>query len=166
MALTKVSVALLLAVFLAAAAAPASAASAACRRKITVQNLSGRDLMLTLEPLANSPHLWGGAGYMLHHGSHAEFSICLGWTGRLHAPEAPTAEFHVGHDGGAWYMAPVGQSGPVHVTVTPHTDRAFGGLQGHCPAVGCANNGQCFAHAVPGGNCANVDELKIIYYSP
>lgn len=161
---SKVSV-VLAAVLLVAAAATSPASAATCSRKITVQNLCGRDLMLTLEPLANSPHLFNGAGYLLRHGTHAEFPVCY-WTGRLHAPQAPTAEFHVGPDGGAWYMAPVAQSTPVRLTVTPHTDRAHGALQGHCPAVGCANHGQCFQSAVPGGNCANVDELKIIYYSP
>jgi hypothetical protein len=155
----KVSVALALLAVL------ATTASAACSRKITVQNLCGQELKLTLEPLANSPHLFSGSVYTLRHGTHAEFPVCY-WTGRLHAPGAPTAEFHVGPDGGAWYKAPVGQSSPVRVTVTPHTDRAHGSLHGHCPAVGCADHGRCFQHDVPGGNCANVDELKIIYYSP
>uniref|UniRef100_A0A0A9DZZ7 Uncharacterized protein n=1 Tax=Arundo donax TaxID=35708 RepID=A0A0A9DZZ7_ARUDO len=172
MALSKQSVTLLLAVLAAAAAAAAASAGGgnpACGhiRKITVQNLCGQDLPLTLEPLANSPHLFG-AGYVLRRGTHAEFPVCW-WTGRVHAPNAQSAEFHLGVDGGAWYMASntqPGGAGAVPMTVTPHTDRAHGALQGHCPAVGCGNNGRCFAHAVPGGNCANVDELKIIYCSP
>ncbi|KAL6622461.1 hypothetical protein ACP70R_032340 [Stipagrostis hirtigluma subsp. patula] len=166
MALSKQSVALLLAVLAAAAASPASAdGGLPCGhvRKITVQNLSGRDLWLTAVSLANSPHLF--APFLLHHGTHAEFLVCS-WTGRLHAVDAPTPEFHLGHDGGAWYMAPTDQAaGPVRVAVAPHTDPAHGALQGHCPAVGCAAHGQCFQHDVPGGNCANVDEIKIIYYS-
>ena len=149
---------LLLAV-LAATAMSAAGDNCPQKRKITVQNLCGHDLALTLTPLANSPSLFG-SGYVLRHGTHAEFPVCI-WTGRLSAPGAPVAEFHVAPDGGAWYQVSNAQSGPVRVSVTPHGQP----LQGHCPTAGCADHGRCFAFSVPGGNCHSVDELKIIYYS-
>ncbi|XP_062201815.1 uncharacterized protein LOC133904365 [Phragmites australis] len=162
----KLSVALLLAVLAAAAATAAAAGGCQKNKKITVQNLCGHDLPLTLTRLANSDPIFGDNTnvHVLRHGTHAEFPVCW-WTGRLDAPGAPQTEFHLGVDGGAWYMAPNAQPGQaVPVTVTPHTTR--GALQGHCPAVGCPRHGVCFQHAVPGGNCHNVDEIKIIYCSP
>ncbi|BAH95743.1 uncharacterized protein [Oryza sativa Japonica Group] len=164
MAISKLQLALLAAAMAAAAISPtASGAYTGCAtpRKVTIQNLSGRDLPLSETPLANSGALFG-AGYVLRHGTHAEFTTCL-WTGRVAAPGAAVVEFHVGPDGGAWYQVDNRQAGsPVKVTVTPHGRP----LQGHCPAAGCRGGGQCFADAVPGGNCHAVDELKIIYYSP
>ncbi|TVU49651.1 hypothetical protein EJB05_00974, partial [Eragrostis curvula] len=157
--MSKVSAALLLVVL--SAAMPSALGDGGCGgRKVTIQNLSGRDLLLKLEPLANSPLFFPVSGYLLRHGTHAEFPVCI-WTGRLKAPDAPTAEFHIGPEGGAWYMAPVAQTTPVRVSVTPH-----GKLDGHCPAVGCRNAGVCFKDQVPGGNCHHVDELKFIYYNP
>ncbi|KAF0887604.1 hypothetical protein E2562_002321 [Oryza meyeriana var. granulata] len=161
MAISKAQLALL-AVAMAATAMSAAGAYTGCAkpRKVTVQNLCGRDLALSEQPLANSGQLFG-AGFVLRHGTHAEFPTCL-WTGRVSAPGAALVEFHVGPDGGAWYQVDNKQAGaPVKVTVTPHGAP----LQGHCPAAGCRDHGQCFADAVPGGNCHAVDELKIIYYS-
>uniref|UniRef100_A0A0D9Y0K2 Uncharacterized protein n=1 Tax=Leersia perrieri TaxID=77586 RepID=A0A0D9Y0K2_9ORYZ len=156
---------LLLAAMAATAISTTSGAYTGCAtpRKITIQNLSGRDLHLTEQPLANSPSLFPAAGLVLRHGTHAEFPTCI-WTGRVAAPEAGAAlvEFHVAPDGGAWYQVDNKQYGAaVRVTVTPHGRP----LQGHCPAAGCRDHGQCFADRVPGGNCHAVDELKIIYYS-
>ncbi|KAL5225608.1 hypothetical protein ABZP36_012247 [Zizania latifolia] len=164
MAISKAQVAVLVVVVMAATAmmSPASGAYTGCgqTRKVTVQNLCGHDLALSEFPVANSAPLFG-PGFVLRHGTHAEFQVCS-WTGSVSAPEAAPVEFHVGPDGGAWYQVSNTQGGRVRVTVTPHGYP----LQGHCPAAGCRDHGQCFAHAVPGGNCHNVDELKIIYYAP
>ncbi|KAL5205755.1 hypothetical protein ABZP36_033964 [Zizania latifolia] len=159
MAISKALVALLVVVAMAAVAmTPASGDYTGCPqpRMVTVQNLCGHDLALAEFPVANSGHLFG-PGFVLRHGTHAEYHVCS-WTGSVAAP----VEFHVGPDGGAWYQVSNTQGGSVRVTVTPHGRP----LQGHCPAAGCRDHGQCFAHAVPGGNCHNVDELKIIYYAP
>ncbi|EAZ20920.1 hypothetical protein OsJ_36561 [Oryza sativa Japonica Group] len=90
MAISKLQLALLAAAMAAAAISPtASGAYTGCAtpRKVTIQNLSGRDLPLSETPLANSGALFG-AGYVLRHGTHAEFTTCL-WTGRVAAPGAP-----------------------------------------------------------------------------
>lgn len=151
---------------LAASTSPAAADlthdNCAKNKKVTVQNLCTHDVTLTLEPLANSPALFTGA-YTLHPHSHAEFPVCW-WTGRLHAgADAAAVEFHVGVDGGSFYLAPNAQpSQRVPVSVTPHGSP----LQGHCPAVGCAIQGRCSVHQVPSGNCRNVQEIKIIYCNP
>ncbi|NP_001144080.1 hypothetical protein Zm00014a_041938 [Zea mays] len=130
-------------------------------KKVTVQNLCSHDVTLTLEPLANSPPLFAGT-YTLHPRSHAEFPVCW-WTGRLRAPDAAQVEFHVGVDGGSFYLAPNAQPGQrVPVSVTPHGSP----LQGRCPAVGCAIQGRCSVHQVPSGDCRNVQEMKIIYCNP
>jgi len=137
-------------------------ANCAKNKKVTVQNLCTHDVTLTLEPLANSPPLFTGA-YTLRPHSHAEFPVCW-WTGRLHAGgDAATVEFHVGVDGGSFYLAPNAQPGQrVPVSVTPHGSP----LQGRCPAVGCAIEGRCSVHQVPSGDCRNVQEMKIIYCNP
>ena len=158
--------AVLSAVLLVASAASAQTTHDTCakNKKITVQNLCAHDVALTLEPLANSPHLFNGAPtYTLRPHSHAEFPVCW-WTGRLHAPGAPTAEFHVGVDGGSFYLtANKRQPGlAVPVIVSPHGAP----LQGECPAVGCPVQGDCSAAQVPGGKCRNVQEIKVIYCSP
>ncbi|TKW28641.1 hypothetical protein SEVIR_3G337900v4 [Setaria viridis] len=166
---SKLAVALLLAVAVLAAASPAATAqmnhnNCDKNKKITVQNLCARDVVLTLEPLANSPHLFNGAPkYTLHPHSHAEFPVCW-WTGRLHATGAPTAEFHVGVDGGSFYLAAntrsPGQEFPV--IVSPHGAP----LLGECPAVGCPVSGRCSVSQVPSGRCSHVQEIKVIYCSP
>ncbi|CAN6329501.1 unnamed protein product [Urochloa humidicola] len=163
---SKLALALLLAVTILAASTSAQTTHDNCakNKKITVQNLCAHDVALTLEPLANSPHLFNGAPqYVLHPHSHAEFPVCW-WTGRLHAPGAPTAEFHVGVDGGSFYLTSntrsPGQSVPV--IVSPHGAP----LLGECPAVGCPVDGKCSVSQVPSGRCRNVQEIKVIYCSP
>ncbi|WVZ90859.1 hypothetical protein U9M48_037118 [Paspalum notatum var. saurae] len=145
------------------ASAQATHDTCAKNKKVTVQNNCAHDVTLTLEPLANSPHLFEGRQYTLRPHSHAEFPVCW-WTGRLHAPGAPTAEFHVGVDGGCFYMGSnVRQPGlDVPVVVSPHGSP----LQGECPAVGCPVQGRCSVAQVPGGKCRNVQEIKVIYCSP
>jgi hypothetical protein len=160
-ALLVAAVAVLLA---ASASAQTTHDNCAKNKKITVQNLCAHDVALTLEPLANSPHLFNGAPtYTLHPHSHAEFPVCW-WTGRLKATGAPTAEFHVGIDGGSFYLAAnTRQPGlGVPVIVSPHGAP----LQGECPAVGCPVQGPCSASQVPSGRCRNVQEIKVIYCSP
>ncbi|PAN21454.1 hypothetical protein PAHAL_3G467700 [Panicum hallii] len=160
-ALLVAAVAVLLA---ASASAQTTHDNCAKNKKITVQNLCAHDVALTLEPLANSPHLFNGAPtYTLRPHSHAEFPVCW-WTGRLKAPGAPTAEFHVGIDGGSFYLAAnTRQPGlGVPVIVSPHGSP----LQGECPAVGCPVQGPCSASQVPSGRCRNVQEIKVIYCSP
>ncbi|KAL6847350.1 hypothetical protein ACP4OV_023203 [Aristida adscensionis] len=165
MASFKQSVALLLLAVLAAASPASSAAGCASPlRKITVQNLCGRDLPVRSSVLGGSAPLFAGDGVReIRRGSHETFSVCA-WTGRLDTAGAAQVELHVGSErGGAWYQAPAAQPGmAVPVTVTPHGAP----LQGRCPAVGCTAKGACFEHVVWGGNCFNVDELKIVYCQP
>ncbi|KAL6854268.1 hypothetical protein ACP4OV_019171 [Aristida adscensionis] len=164
MALSRQSAALLLAV-LAAAAAPPASADAPCGRKILVQNLCDHDITLTLRPRGNPGPLFPGGAHehTVARRTHAEFPVCT-YSGELAVAGAPPAEFHFGGDG-AWFRAPNNpDAGNLPVSITPHT--AHGGLAGGCPAVGCRRERRCFDHAEPGHNCANVDEIKIIYCQP
>ncbi|KAF8776646.1 hypothetical protein HU200_003370 [Digitaria exilis] len=164
---TSVSLLMAVAVLAAAVSSPATAQlthdNCAKDKKVTVQNLCAHDVTLTLEPLANSPHLFNGAAYTLHPHSHAEFPVCW-FTGRLHVAGAATAEFHVGVDGGCFYLTSntrqPGQNVPV--IVSPHGAP----LLGECPAVGCPVEGRCSVSQVPSGRCRNVQEIKVIYCSP
>lgn len=110
MAISKLQLALLAAAMAAAAISTASGAYTGCAtpRKVTIQNLSGRDLPLSETPLANSGALFG-ASYVLRHGTHAEFTTCL-WTGRVAAP------------GAAWWSstsAPTAARGTRWITARP-----------------------------------------------
>ncbi|KAL6622460.1 hypothetical protein ACP70R_032339 [Stipagrostis hirtigluma subsp. patula] len=157
-------VAFVLAALAAAAAAAGYPGCPAPSRKITVQNLCGRDLPVTVTMLGSSSPLFGASTNVrvIRRGTHETFAVCA-WTGRLDTAGAAQVEFHVGSErGGAWYQAPAAQPGmAVPVTVTPH-----GKLQGSCPPVGCPVQGKCYGHTVWGGNCFNVDELKIVYCQP
>lgn len=159
-------VATLLLVAAALTAAAAAAGQDSCGgHKVTVQNLCGHDLRMDIEQLANSKLLYS-PGWVLRNGQHAEFPVCA-WTGRVKAPGAPVVEFHMGYDGGAWYQVSTDQSAmPVRVSVTPHARSPKEPLQGHCPTAGCSGGNHCFEHAVPGGNCHAVSEIKIVYYKP
>ncbi|EMS49169.1 hypothetical protein TRIUR3_24199 [Triticum urartu] len=76
---------------------------------------------------------------------------------------AAVAEFHMDHEGGAYYEVSTNQASmSVRVSVTPHGSP----LQGHCPTAGCDTGNHCFEHSVPGGNCHGVTEIKIVYYNP
>src|SRR4051812_35195783 len=116
MASSKPLAALLLAVALAATAMSAAdqvPAPPACQpnRKVTVQNLCGKDLYLDIEPLANSKLLYS-PGHLLRHGTHETYNVCA-WTGRVKVKAPVTAaltEFHIGFDGGAWYQVDTNQA--------------------------------------------------------
>ncbi|KAL6847351.1 hypothetical protein ACP4OV_023204 [Aristida adscensionis] len=168
MALWKAAALLVAAVLASASAAPPPAAvlasaAAGCGRKVLVQNLCGRPLVLRSSVRSNSPPLFpdGRPERTLPAGQHEEFPVCT-WHGVLAVDGAPAAEFHVGTDG-AWYKAPNAAPGLLPMSITPHTAR--GALQGHCPAVGC-RKAECFKHDEAGGNCTNADEIKIIYCQP
>ncbi|CAM0949460.1 unnamed protein product [Alopecurus aequalis] len=127
--------------------------------KVTVQNLCDHDLKMYIEPLANSYPLFNN-GYHLPRGTHREFSVCA-WTGRVKTYDAAVVEFHLGHEGGAWYQLTTDQSNAyIPVSVTPHGNP----LLGHCPAAGC-RTGKCFQSSGPGGDCHGVTEMKIVYCS-
>jgi hypothetical protein len=157
---------LLLAAAVAVLASPAAAQTThdncAKNKKITVQNLCAHDVVVKLEPLANSPNFFNGApSYTLHPHNHKEFPVCW-WTGRFHADGAPTAEFHVGIDGGSFYLTSNTAGAAVPVIISPHGAP----LLGECPAVGCPVAGRCSVSQVPSGRCRNVQEIKVIYCSP
>ncbi|KAF7070878.1 hypothetical protein CFC21_076318 [Triticum aestivum] len=164
MAFPKPLAALLLAVALAATAMSAAGQDPQnCKpsRKVTVQNLCGKDLYLGIEPLANSKLLYS-PGYLLRHGTHVSYDVCS-WTGRVKVQDAVVTEFHIGYDGGAWYQVSTDQSHmPIRVSITPHGHP----LKDHCPTAGCNSGGHCFEHSVPGGKCHGVDEIKIVFYNP
>ncbi|EMS65795.1 hypothetical protein TRIUR3_11614 [Triticum urartu] len=126
--------------------------------KVTVQNLCGQDLKLSLEEVAHSAALFPD-GWVLPDGKHGSFDVCA-WTGGVLAPGAAVAKVHLGHDGGAYYEVSTQQSGPIRVSVTPHGSP----LRGHCPTAGCKGGDHCFEHSVPDGDCHGVIEMKIVYY--
>ena len=162
MASTK-PLALLLLVFVAlCATAMTAAGQGSCNgHKVTVQNLCGHDLTLGIEARSNSKPLFPN-GYLLPSGKHESFDVCA-WTGSVSAQGAAVAEFHMDHEGGAYYEVSTDQASmSVRVPVTPPGSP----LQGHCPTAGCDTGNHCFEHSVPGGNCHGVTEIKIVYYNP
>ncbi|KAI4982258.1 hypothetical protein ZWY2020_022750 [Hordeum vulgare] len=156
------SLLLLLVALCATTAMPAATGQGSCDgHKVTVQNLCGHDLNLGIEALSNSKALFPN-GWLLPSGKHESFDVCA-WTGRVSAQGAAVAEFHLDHEGGAYYEVSTDQASmSVRVSVTPHGAP----LQGHCPTAGCDTGGHCFEHSVPGGNCHGVTEIKIVYYNP
>ncbi|KAI4982246.1 hypothetical protein ZWY2020_022738 [Hordeum vulgare] len=142
-------------------AMPAATGQGSCDgHKVTVQNLCGHDLNLGIEALSNSKALFPN-GWLLPSGKHESFDVRL--DGRVSAQGAAVAEFHLDHEGGAYYEVSTDQASmSVRVSVTPHGAP----LQGHCPTAGCDTGGHCFEHSVPGGNCHGVTEIKIVYYNP
>ncbi|XP_037456156.1 uncharacterized protein LOC119326636 [Triticum dicoccoides] len=162
MASSKPLAVLLLVVVALCATAMTAAGQGSCNgHKVTVQNLCGHDLTLGIEARSNSKALFPN-GYLLPSGKHESFDVCA-WTGSVSAQGAAVAEFHMDHEGGAYYEVSTDQASmPVRVSVTPHGSP----LQGHCPTAGCDTGNHCFEHSVAGGNCHGVTEIKIVYYNP
>ncbi|CAN6352076.1 unnamed protein product [Urochloa humidicola] len=121
----------------------------------------GHDLPLTLSPEAGSHELFG-AGFVLRRGTHASFPV------------------------GSWHRGPAGSRRPaqrrrrrvvqhdLHPAGARHRHRraARGPGPRRRPAAGTlprrrpprAGHRRCTRETAAGGDCRNVDELKVIYF--